>query len=316
MNKRLQDARQEFNDKIAYDYATLLQLGRQQSTTATGKQSDTSGSAVERINALLGHVTSLRNDLNATLAATQRHLTDYRKILKFKQDANKLELLMQGQEVYLQYEDTGCSATNVEALQKRHEDFLAKLTAQDEKIKQLADQLGKMDNIEGLNEHADVYDMLSERRQRLKAAALERKKALKQSKEFYEFKINCDDLEAWCNERRRLMQVSTSIDDSLTIYQIEKRLKKHEAIESELVANRTRLERLVLDGRALATNATVNKAEICELVNLVERNWRELEFEAVQNGEKLHMTKIRVTCLFIYLFFLFSIFLSLVSLFI
>ncbi len=304
MQKRLLDAEQEFKDQITYNHAALLQLGKQLSN----KHALTS---VERINALLGHVTSLKNELGAGMLTAQRHLTDSAKVLKFKQDANKLDLLMHDQEAYLQYDDVGCSAANVEALQTRHEDFIAKLNAQDEKMKQLADQLSKMDGCDSIdvNDLADTYEMLSEKRQKLKLSALERKLLLKQSKDFYEFKIKCDDLEAWCNERRILVQTTVAIDDqseassATPLYQIEKKLNKQEAIESELAANRTRLERLMQDAddliqsqlncRKLNAKIAVDPDDIRNLVAMVDQNWADLEQETIANGKKLYLAKHR-----------------------
>ncbi len=300
MQKRLHEAEQEFKDQITYNHASLLQLGKQLSN----KHGVTS---VDRINALLGHVSSLKNELGVAILATQQHLTDSAKVLKFKQDANKLDLLMHDQEAYLQYEDVGCSAANVEALQTRHEDFIAKLNAQDEKMKQLAEQLSKMEGIDSidLNDLADTYEMLSEKRQKLKLSALERKLLLKQSKDFYEFKIKCDDLEAWCNERRVLVQTTVAIDqgEATPLYQIEKKLNKQEAIESELAANRTRLERLMQDAddliqsqlncRKMNAKVAVDPDDIRSLVAMVDQNWADLERETIANGKKLYLAKHR-----------------------
>ena len=83
--------------------------------------------SVDKINKQLSQVAQERTELAELVADKRKYLDDYHKYLKFKQDANSFELLMQDQEAYLQYEDLGSSLTNVEALMKRHEDFLAKL---------------------------------------------------------------------------------------------------------------------------------------------------------------------------------------------
>lgn len=132
-----------------------------------------------------------------------KYLEDYLKFLKFKQDASNFELIMQDQEAYLQFDDVGSSASNVDALQKRHDEFMAKMNAQDEKLKLLGDQLGKFKTEKA--EMEKDYENLVERRKRLKKSAQERKVKLGQSKEFFEFRIECDDLEAWIAERRRVL---------------------------------------------------------------------------------------------------------------
>lgn len=157
-----------------------------------------------RIRASLTQTNAEKDDLVRAVQAKRVYLEDYLKYLKFKQDANNLELIMQDQEAYLQFDDVGSSVSNVEALQKRHDEFMAKMNVQDEKLKLLEDQLKRLTGVRR-EEMESVYVALVERRRRLKATANERKLALAQSKEFFEFKIECDDLEAWIAERRRVL---------------------------------------------------------------------------------------------------------------
>ena len=93
-----------------------------------------------------------------------------------------------------------------------------------------------------------VLNQLTEKRQNLKKIASERCQKLKKSKEFFEFKNQCDDLNAWINERRRHAQATSSAEQQMqsadSFYLIEKHLNRHEALEKEMNANRTRLENL------------------------------------------------------------------------
>ena len=130
--------------------------------------------SVEKINAHLSEVASERGEIESLLDAKKKYLEDYQKYLKFKQDANNLELLMQDQQAYLQYEDTGSSSANVDALQKRHDEFMAKLNAQDEKMKNLADQMSKITMAPGkhfaANEVDKIFKDLQAKRLKLKTA--------------------------------------------------------------------------------------------------------------------------------------------------
>jgi chromosome segregation ATPase len=252
--------------------------------------------SVEKINAHLSEVASERGDIESLLDAKKKYLEDYQKYLKFKQDANNLELLMQDQQAYLQYEDTGSSSANVDALQKRHDEFMAKLNAQDEKMKNLADQMSKITMAPGkhfaASEVDKIFKDLQAKRLKLKTAAQERKDKLNQSKEFFEFKIQCDDLNSWINDKKRLVANTLVVDPqnatSDIYYQIERNLTKHEAIEKELNANRTRLEKL----KAGAPNLIKSQqAEMSHLVQSVESNWMELEAETKSKGKQLEEVK-------------------------
>ena len=188
---------------------------------------------------------------------------------------------MQDQEAYLHYEDTGKSSSNVDALHKRHDEFMTKLLAQDEKIKILGEQMLKLACVDQVE---PLFNELAKKRHLLKNHAQERKAKLLQSKEFFEFKVQCDDLNSWIGERLHLVPANFTPD------QIEKSLNKHEALEKELNSNRTRLERLKLDGAKILQRGDVSD-ECRQLIASVETNWLNLENEIKQRGQQLEVAK-------------------------
>lgn len=293
MQKKYNDIEQEFNNEITFKFNDLKQL----SQTQMAKRGVIG--SVDKINKQLSQVAQERTELAELVADKRKYLDDYHKYLKFKQDANSFELLMQDQEAYLQYEDLGSSLTNVEALMKRHEDFLAKLMAQDEKMKNLNEQFTKLTVINNNKHFATqetdkILKLLGQKREHLKLIALERKQKLKQSKEFFEFKNQCDDLNSWLNDRRRKC-LTIQLDDnelnnnnsSNNSILIEKYSNKHEALEKELNANRVRLESL----KTTESANLIKNDELNSLINQVELNWNNLEQEAKLRGKKLAETK-------------------------
>ncbi len=98
---------------------------------------------------------------------------------------------------------------------------------------------------------------LIQRRQRLKSIAGERKQKLNKSKEFFEFKNQCDDLSAWINERRRHALGIYGSGEATDLHTIDRHLNKHEALEKEMNANRTRLEKLKHTAAAVDAVAVV-----------------------------------------------------------
>lgn len=192
----------------------------------------------------------------------------------------------------------GSSSEDADALLKRHDEFLAKLNAQDEKMKILTDQFIKLNNTGSnkhfaINEIEDILKQLTAKRQKLKATAVERKQKLNKSKEFFEFKNQCDDLNAWIGERQRHAQTIYSAAEQIksaeTFYLIEKYLNKHEALEKELNSNRTRLEKLKLIATGMEKHPSAS--ELLNLVSAVEENWVDLEKEAKVKGKHLQETK-------------------------
>lgn len=67
---------------------------------------------------------------------------------------------------------------------------------------------------------------------------------------------------------------------------------KHEAVEKELNANRTRLEKLEATGENLM-NRDVRRQETQQLLDAVKRKWADLERQTILNGEKLAASKLK-----------------------
>lgn len=74
--------------------------------------------------------------------------------------------------------------------------------------------------------------------------------------------------------------------------EIERIFTKHETIEKELNANRTRLEKLVATGEDLVSRK-VQEDETRRLLNKVQKSWTDLESLTAYNGEKLSQAKLK-----------------------
>jgi spectrin alpha len=275
MQQKFSELVTAYNNDIIFKFNDLKQLSQQQLA-----KRGVIGS-VEKINSNLSRVAEEKANIGESIGEKRKYLDEFQKYLKFKQDANALELLMQEQEAYLQYEDTGGKAaminTSADGLLMRHDEFMAKLFAQDEKMKTLAEQMAKLNACKDVK---PIFDDLHEKRQKLKLHAHQRKAKLAQAKELSEFKIQCEDLNSWIVERLHAMP------NNFTPDQIEKNLNKHEALDKEINSNRTRLEKLKVDGAKLMASD-----ECRQLVSSIESKWLNLENEIKFRGKKLEQTK-------------------------
>jgi spectrin alpha len=159
---------------------------------------------------------------------------------------------------------------------------MTKLLAQDEKMKTLAEQMSKLNAPKEAVE--PIFNELLDKRQNLKLHAQQRKAKLSQAKEISEFKIQCDDLNSWIIDK--LQAIPNNFATTVTSDQIEKNLNKHEALDKEINANRTRLEKLKVDGAKLMTLKEAN-----DLVRSIEEKWLNLESEIKFRGNKLEQAK-------------------------
>lgn len=74
--------------------------------------------------------------------------------------------------------------------------------------------------------------------------------------------------------------------------EIERVLTKHETVEKELIANKTRLDKLTASGEDLLTRQ-VRSDETRELLERVRRKWDDLERQTARNGEKIAAAKLK-----------------------
>lgn len=269
MMKKFENLKEDLNNSM-YKFEDLKELGKKLLSKKHAPES-------------IKRTLEIANEekLNAIVALDRKtkYLDDYHKYLKFKQDANNLELQTQDQEAYLQYEDLGSSLSNVAALQKRHDEFKAKVNAQDEKVNSLIDAANKLiqqKHFASIDIDKQAKELLQHRK-RLHDKTKEREYKLNQSKDFFEFKSNCDEFDSWINERKRFI---ASIDHNVSnekLAEIERKLNKYEALEKELAANYKRLEKLQNDGNDLISKKRNYAAdEIRFLLESIEENWNDL----------------------------------------
>lgn len=94
----------------------------------------------ERLDRLLGEHNSLLNTWLEKSAFIQQCV----ELQMFNREADQIEASTSSHEAFLEYSELGGSLDDVEALMKRHDDFINTLIAQDERIKQFSEQADRL----------------------------------------------------------------------------------------------------------------------------------------------------------------------------
>lgn len=118
----------------------------------------------------------------------------------FNQEADHLETLTNSHNTYLEFDDLGSTIDDVEALLKRHENFLATLVAQDERLQvfsEMADKLIHARHYNAVNVDERRKQVIA-KRNLVKEKALLRKQVLFDAMAYQEFKADADEFLAWC----------------------------------------------------------------------------------------------------------------------
>lgn len=142
--------------------------------------------------------------------------------------------------------------SGVESLLRKHEEF----------DKMLISQLGRIEELQNfatsiLSEgHADqqiIKERLSlvcARRDKLKSSSAARKKKLLESHNFHRFLRNIYEVEGWLHQKQQIANDENYRDPT----NLQSKIQKHVAFESEVVANKGRVSAVVNEGTILGFN--------------------------------------------------------------
>lgn len=230
----------------------------------------------------------------------------------FKRDAKQAEQLLANQEYYLKQIQQPKSLEEADNMLRKHQDFITSARANKDKIDGIAlsakslseDQHREIETI--LTKANDIKNRYIENEKR-SACVVAR---LRDSVKYYQFLQDCDELKEWL-EYKLIQAQDESYRDAKNIHM---KYLRHKAFESEIVANRNRLDEIdkeaqnLFSSDELSTSGTSSgeeqatevlcddvdhqlrsqmKEEVQKRISELNRQWDELQETTVQKGEKL-----------------------------
>ncbi|KAF6212345.1 hypothetical protein GE061_012867 [Apolygus lucorum] len=203
----------------------------------------------------------------------------------FNQEADHIDSTTTIHEAFLEFTDLGGSVDDVQALLKRHDDFENSLYAQDDRLKQFSDIADKL--IAARHYDADYIDsrrnQVVTRRKNVKELSAKRRAALVESCNFHNFAADVDDLRAWLGEK-----LKTAGDESYRdLNNIERKLQKHEAFESELRSNEKQLRSINKAGDRLIAENNFRSPEVTRQLKELNSKWDSLVKCSLEKGKRL-----------------------------
>ncbi|VDL64268.1 unnamed protein product, partial [Nippostrongylus brasiliensis] len=203
----------------------------------------------------------------------------------FLRDAKQAEVMLSQQENYLTKDEVPTSLEQAENMLKRHQDFMTTMDANDEKIRAVGmfgDQLCQDGHYAADKIHKKARN-IDERREanRERAQALLAK--LKDALALQQFLSDCEELREWIEEKMIRAQDETYRDAKT----ITSKFVRHQAFQSELQANKERLDQL----QHAAIDLGAEKPEFTGTIDpqIVElaHQWEQLEKTTEEKGQKL-----------------------------
>ncbi|XP_043493138.1 spectrin beta chain, non-erythrocytic 5 isoform X1 [Polistes fuscatus] len=249
--------------------------GRQDTFKALKEHGQKLVSINEDVKESLQHLEELRLKLVHAWEARRQKLTQAHQLQLFKEQADQADSWLAMKEAFLNNDDLGESLSGVEALLRKHEEF----------EKMLVSQLGRIEELEKFandilaEEHADANIIrqrlasVCARRDRLQNSATARREKLLESHHLHQFLRNIYEVEGWLHQKQQVASDENYRDSS----NLQSKIQKHAAFESELIANKGRISSVVNEGEALIEDNHYASKEIQERLEDLEAEWRLLQ---------------------------------------
>ncbi|CAF0706136.1 unnamed protein product [Brachionus calyciflorus] len=287
-------------DRYAPDYARMKEYGDK--VCASADSNDPQYLFLrERLNGL----DQGWNILDQMWRSRQLTLSEDLNLEIFKRDAKQAEQLLANQEYYLKQIQQPKSLEEADAMLRKHQDFITSARANKDKIDGIALSAKSL----GEDQHREI-DSILKKADDIKQRYLENEKRsarvvnrLRDSVKYYQFLQECDELKEWL-EYKLIQAQDESYRDAKNIHM---KYLRHKAFESEINANRNRLEEIARESENLflsdessgdETQGPIEedidfqmrnqmKEDVQLRINELNRQWDELQKTTQDKGEKL-----------------------------
>lgn len=122
------------------------------------------------------------------------------------------------------------------------------------------------------------------RRDKLKESSAARRKRLNDSKQLQLFLRNMYEVEGWLIQKQQIAGDESYRDPT----NLQSKIQKHAAFESELIANRNRLNAVTAEGESLISAGHFAGPEIRARLDKLETEWRKLQEASALKRERLN----------------------------
>ncbi|XP_023313664.1 spectrin beta chain, non-erythrocytic 1 isoform X1 [Trichogramma pretiosum] len=239
----------------------------------------------ENIQENLNHLQKLQQQLNDAWYNRKQKLNQAHQLQLFREQANQADGWLASKEAFLNNDDLGESLSSVEKLMRKHEDFEKMLIPQLSRIDEL-EKFARVVLSEGHSDAASIESRLAavcSRRNKLKSSIESRGAMLAESRRLHQFLRNVLEVEGWLHEKQQVASDENYRDAT----NLQSKIQKHAAFESELSANKGRVSAVTSEGEALVAGNHYASKEIQARLDELEAEW-----ELLQETSKLKKTRL------------------------
>ncbi|XP_067847252.1 spectrin beta chain, non-erythrocytic 5 [Heptranchias perlo] len=203
----------------------------------------------------------------------------------FNREADRVEATLSGHEAFLKIDDLGDTVDSVSSLLKRQEDFENVLKLTDQRIRGLQDRATRLTQNSDYTNNVIQQRVIAirDRWSDLKRSTDYRRNRLSQSQKLQEFNRDAAELRMWIDEKYEIASDESYRDPT----NILRKLKRHEAVEKEMMANQVQVEGLKQTGNDLIQENHYARDDIKSRLVALREKWTELHNKMVERGDKM-----------------------------
>ncbi|XP_037820524.1 spectrin beta chain, non-erythrocytic 5 isoform X3 [Lucilia sericata] len=226
----------------------------------------------------------LHQNLHEAWSDRAKDLTEAHQLQLFKAQVEQVEIWLANKEAFLNNDDLGDSYTAVERLLKKHEAFEKLLDSDNvSDLEKFAKSI-----LEGEPNGADVIReklaYVVRRKEKLNNSSQERKQRLQQSLQLQEFLRSLYEIDRWLVQKMQIAMDENYREPS----NLQSKLQKHNAFDSELLNNASRVQDVIKEGERLIKNDHYAKEEIAQQLEMLEADWLKLKSASKEKNDKLN----------------------------
>nr|XP_056707864.1 spectrin beta chain, non-erythrocytic 5 [Euleptes europaea] len=226
-----------------------------------------------------------RTELDELWAKRRKMLQEGVELQKFNREVDRINAALATHEAFLQTDNLGDHVNSVQSLLRQHGDFEKVLLM----LKHRADALHEHGEqlVERNHFASDILEekmhALQKRWKWLTNNNEQRKKMLLDSLLLQEFNYDAAELLIWMEEKYKIASDESYRDPT----NILRKLKKHEAVEQEMMVNKKHFMELMVGGNQLVQDNHFAADSIQDKMSELKKKWEKLHWKMTERGDKL-----------------------------
>ncbi|GCC20330.1 hypothetical protein chiPu_0018889 [Chiloscyllium punctatum] len=242
------------------------------------------GNCVGEVPRTMQKVMEVQSELEAAWKERNVRLQEGLELQQFNREADRIEATLAGHEAFLKINDLGDNVDSVSSLLKRHEDFENVLKLTDQRIRGLQDKASRLSkNSNYTNTIRKRVFVITDKWTDLNRSSNYRRTRLLASQKLQEFNRDVAELLMWIDEKFKIASDESYRDPT----NILRKLKRHEAVEKEVMANEVRVDDLRKTGNNLIEENHYARDNIRSCLATLREKWMKLCNKLVERGDKM-----------------------------